>query len=160
MFELFLALGVAAALMAGIFLAFSSFVMPALDNIDSDNAIAAMQRINIDVFCWSFGILFFGIPIASLAIAVYSLTQWPSPWATHALLGSAIYLTGSLIVTIAGNVPLNNKLARIRPSAETAATAQTEWRAFTVPWTRWNHLRTLASAAAALAFLLAATVAR
>ena len=60
----------ASALMGGIFFAFSSFVMPALGRIPPAEGIRAMQRINIDVFHWSFVVAFFGTPAACLALAV------------------------------------------------------------------------------------------
>lgn len=61
-------IAIAAVVMAGVFFAFSSFVMTALGNIAPAEGIKAMQRINIDVFCWSFSLLFFGIPLASLGL--------------------------------------------------------------------------------------------
>jgi uncharacterized membrane protein len=52
-------------------------------------------------------------------------------------------------------VPLNNRLAELHPED---AEAQALWRFYLVRWTRWNHVRTFASLAAA-AFLVVAAVA-
>ncbi|WP_206050885.1 anthrone oxygenase family protein [Nocardioides speluncae] len=49
-------------------------------------------------------------------------------------------------VTIVGNVPLNNELVPLDPQA---ASAQEMWRDYLVDWTRWNTVRTIASAVAA-----------
>jgi len=57
------------------------------------------------------------------------------------------------LVTAAGNVPRNNALAKI--DADTVDPAG-EWSRFAIGWTRWNHVRTVASMAAAGAFVAAA----
>nr|BFF17936.1 hypothetical protein GCM10025730_14570 [Promicromonospora thailandica] len=57
------------------------------------------------------------------------------------LAGAAVYLVGTFAVTMAGNVPLNNRLLAARDKA-------VEWRATWRPWTRWNHVRTVAGVVA------------
>jgi len=136
-----LSIAIASAVMAGVFFAFSSFIMTALGNIKPAEGIRAMQRINIDVFCWSFSLLFFGIPLASLGLAVFAVWQWSQPNSLYYLMGSIVYLAGSFVVTIAGNVPLNNALARLDPEAHNAID---EWRTYLAYWTRWNHIRAVA----------------
>jgi len=75
-----------------------------------------------------------------------------APWA---LTGCALYLRGSIGVTRAFNVPLNDALAALQPDAAGAARA---WRRYATTWTAWNHVRTLtcAAATALLAIALAA----
>lgn len=136
-----LSIAVASAVMAGVFFVFSSFIMTALGNIKPAEGIRAMQRINIDVICWSFSLLFFGIPLASLGLGVFAVWQWPQPESIYYLMGSIVYLAGCFFVTVAGNVPLNNALARVDPDAHNAIE---EWRAYLVCWTRWNHVRAAA----------------
>ena len=51
------------------------------------------------------------------------------------------------VVTMAFNVPLNNAL--LRGGERDADT----WRRYLVEWTRWNHVRTVASLAAAALFI-------
>lgn len=143
---------VASAVMGGIFYGFSSFIMPALARVAPEEGIHAMQRINVDVYHWSFMGLFFGIPFACLGIGGYAIFRWDEPWAMYALLGSIVYVVGTFVVTAAGNVPLNEALAAVEaPTAEAAAT----WSRYLVEWTRWNHVRTAACILAA-AFLFAA----
>lgn len=153
MFWLTSAAALASALMAGVFFAFSSFIMPALGRIHPAEAIRAMQRINIDVFHWSFVVAFFGTPIVCVALAAQAIWQWHHPGALYQVAGCAIYLVGSLLVTGAGNVPRNNALAAVDADAADAARA---WERFALGWTRWNHVRTAASMAAAVAFVAAA----
>jgi len=151
-FWLLVVTAVASALMGGIFFGFSSFIMPSLGRIPPEEAIRAMQRINIDVFHWSFMGLFFGIPIACVAIGAQAILNWDAPGATFCLAGSVAYILGTFLVTAAGNVPLNNALAKVDPDTADAAQA---WTRYTVPWTRWNHVRTVACIAAAAAFIAA-----
>lgn len=149
MLELSLGIAVASAVMAGVFFAFSSFIMTALSNIAPAEGIRAMQRINIDVFCWSFSLLFFGIPLASVGLGIYAVLHFSQPESLYYLIGSIVYLAGSFFVTAVGNVPLNNSLARLDPDAHNAIE---QWRGYLVSWTRCNHVRTLACLAACLVF--------
>ena len=142
---------VACAMMGGIFFAFSSFVMPALGNIPAEEGVHAMQRINIDVFHWSFMGAFVVTPLACVAVAANSLLHWEEPGALYGVIGCAVYLLGTFAVTAFGNVPLNNTLAIVDTSIVDASHA---WSAFAPAWTRWNHVRTFASLAAAGWFLL------
>jgi uncharacterized membrane protein len=72
-----------------------------------------------------------------------------------AVAGAVLYIVGCIGVTIAGNVPLNDRLAEVQPDD---AGAESLWHMYLVRWTRWNHVRTAASLAAS-AFLLVAAVA-
>lgn len=141
MLELSLGIAVASAVMAGVFFAFSSFVMTALGNIQPAEGIRAMQRINIEVLCRSFSLLFFGLPVASVGLGVYALWHLSQPESVYYLLGGIVYLAGSFLVTIVGNVPLNDALARVDPDTDDA---NDEWRAYLSAWTRWNHVRATA----------------
>ena len=69
-----------------------------------------------------------------------------------ALLGCALYLVGCIGVTMFGNVPLNQRLANTDPGGDEA---ESLWGFYLSRWTRWNHVRTAASLAAAACFVLA-----
>ncbi|MGH1344071.1 MAG: DUF1772 domain-containing protein [Nannocystales bacterium] len=144
----------ASALLGGMFFAFSSFVMPALGNIAPHEAMRAMQRINIDVFCWSFAAVFFGVPIASLGLVGYAVLHWSEPWSGSLLAGGLLNTVGSLGATARGNVPLNERLAK---QSSSSADANSYWTAYAKPWVRWNSLRAAANLCAA-AVLFAALV--
>ena len=141
-----LGIAIAAATVGGIFLAFSSFLMTAFGNLHPSEGIRAMQRINIDVFCWSFTLLFFGVPLAFIGLGLYGLSHLNSPDADYLLVSGCIYLLGCIGVTMVGNVPLNEKLARVDPDSSQGAAL---WRSYLIQWTRWNHVRTAACLAAA-----------
>lgn len=139
------------ALVGGIFFAFSSFVMPALGRIPAAEGIRAMQRINIDVYHWTFMSAFLGTPIVCIVTAVLAVRGSHDQAALYAIIGCLVYILGNFVVTAAGNVPLNNALAAV--DADTVEAARV-WSRYLVSWTRWNHVRTAASVIAAGLFLV------
>ena len=66
--------------------------------------------------------------------------------------GSLLYLAGVVGVTVAANVPLNDRLAAQQPGT---AAADRFWVEYSRRWTRWNLLRSLAALAAAAAYVAA-----
>ena len=148
---LFLGTALACALMGGVFFAFSSFIMPALGRVPAEEAIRVMKRINIDVYHWTFMGTFFVTPLACVLSAIAGW-RWSEPVALWAIAGCILYGVGNFVVTAAGNVPLNDALAAVD---ENSVDAAREWARYTGPWTRWNHVRTVASTLAAGAFITA-----
>jgi uncharacterized membrane protein len=65
-------------LVAGVFFAFSTFVMSALARLQSKEGIAAMQAINITVINPWFMIALFGTAAACLFLTVSSLMNYPT----------------------------------------------------------------------------------
>ena len=130
---------------AGVFFAFSAFVMPALGRLPSGQGIAAMQSINKLAVTPAFMTALFGSALACAGLAAWSVMAWgerPAPWL---LAGGLLYLVGAIVVTIAANVPLNDALAATRPDGTGAAD---RWNGYLRRWTAWNHLRTAAALAA------------
>ncbi|MEO0373696.1 MAG: anthrone oxygenase family protein [Cyanobacteria bacterium P01_A01_bin.17] len=142
-----LIIAIAAAAMGGIFLAFSAFLMTAFGNLEPSEGIRAMQRINIDVFCWSFTLLFFGLPLTFISLGFYGIWHWDSPDSVYLLGSGLVYLVGCIIVTMFGNVPLNEKLARVNPESYQGSVL---WNRYLTQWTYWNHVRTVACLVAAV----------
>lgn len=148
--KLFAALG--CGLVAGVFFAFSTFVMSALAQRPPAQGIAAMQAINITVINPLFMTALFGTAAACIFLAIASLLKWHQPGAAYLLLGSLLYLIGTVGVTIAFNVPLNDALAAVKPDSTEGANL---WVSYLANWTAWNHVRTVAAIAAAASFTLA-----
>ena len=123
---------------AGVFFAFSTFVMPALARLPSALGIAAMRAINVAAINrWLMGALF-GTALPCVGIAVASLRWRSDPGVGFRLAGSAVYLAGVILVTIACNVPRNEALAVLR--ADDAAAAEA-WTRYLSEWVFWNHIR-------------------
>lgn len=128
-----------AGLVAGIFFAFSTFVMRALGRLRPTEGIAAMQAINVTVINPFFLVAFFGTGALCVFLAFRG-----------ALAASAFYVVGCLLVTMVFNVPLNNRLASVEPGD-----AGVLWTHYLARWTLWNHVRTAASFVAAGLFAAA-----
>jgi uncharacterized membrane protein len=139
-------------LIAGVFFAFSSFVMKALAQQPPAQGIAAMQSINITVINPWFMTVFLGTVTTCLVLSVSSLLKWHQPGANFLLLGSLLYLIGTFLVTMVGNVPLNNALAIADPNSIDGAKL---WTRYLSDWTFWNHIRTAAAIAAAAVLTIA-----
>jgi uncharacterized membrane protein len=139
-------------LMAGVFFAFSTFVMSALARLPAAQGIAAMQAINITAINPLFMTALFGTAGACLWLTVAALWRWSQPGAPYLLLGGLLYLLGTILVTIAFNVPLNDALARVEAGSTEGATL---WVSYLRNWTAWNHVRTVAALAASASFTLA-----
>jgi uncharacterized membrane protein len=141
-----------AGLVAGIFFAFSTFVMTALGRLPAPKSIAAMQSINVAVLNPAFFSVFFGTGLVSLALAIIALAEWSPPASAYLVAGALLYIVGSLLVTIIFNVPLNNQLKAVNAESSEGASL---WASYLTTWTAWNTVRTVASVAASTIFVLA-----
>ncbi|WP_096475842.1 DUF1772 domain-containing protein [Burkholderia stabilis] len=137
-------------LMAGVYFAFSTFVMTSLGRIAPQAGAAAMNAINVDIVRSPFMPLFLGTTLMALALAVIALFNRDQPGAMTALAGGVLYVFGMFAVTMAVNVPLNDALAAADPATAQGAAL---WTRYVHDWTMWNHVRTVASAAACVFFI-------
>lgn len=143
---------IGSGLVAGIFYAFSSFVMGALGRIPPEQGVNAMQSINIVVINRSFMLVFFGTAVVCLALLVGAYLWWGDLRGKLLLTGSVLYLAGCIGVTMRCNVPLNNALAAVQPGTPEAASL---WAHYLDRWTMWNTVRTLAPTASMVLFIAA-----
>jgi uncharacterized membrane protein len=139
------------ALLGGVFLAFSDFIMRSLARTSGVGGIEAMQVINREVFRYLFMTLFIGMAPVSLVLAGYGAFALSGPGSTLIALGGILYLVAGFGVTVAFNVPLNESLARMDLASEDTHRFWTE--TYLTRWTFWNSVRTAACTAAS-AFLL------
>ncbi|MGW0820561.1 anthrone oxygenase family protein [Streptomyces sp. NPDC002845] len=143
---------VGAGLVAGVFCAFSTFVMRGLAALPPAQGVAAMKAINVKALTPAFLGVFVGTAVLCVAITVVTLVVWPDEGKVELLLGSGLYLFGSLGVTRAANIPRNDALARLDPGTPEAAAY---WPSYVGEWTAWNHVRMVAAVAAAVSYVLA-----
>ncbi|WP_424969749.1 DUF1772 domain-containing protein [Dinoroseobacter sp. S76] len=137
------------ALVGGVFLAFSDFIMRSLAL--SGAGAGTMQVINREVFRWIFMGLFLGLAPLSIALALYALLALDGHGGALIAVAGLIYVVGVFGVTVLRNVPLNNALAELSLDAP-----ETErfWTGVYLPrWTFWNTVRAGACTLSA-AFLL------
>ena len=150
--DLILLTALGCGLVAGVFFAFSAFVMAALARLPPGQGIAAMQSINRVVINPVFLGAFLGTAAACAVLVVAAVLDWGDARAPKLLSGGLLYLSDTLAVTMAANVPRNNALAAVDPGSAEGATL---WAGYVRSWTAWNHVRCVAALIAA-AVLMAA----
>lgn len=139
-------------LMAGVYFAFSTFIMTALGRIPQAHGVSAMQSINAVILQSLFMPLFWGTTLAALVLAILALFRLSEPAAMAMLAAGILYVVGMFVLTLVFNVPLNNTLDAVDPASADAAAV---WARYLKDWTFWNHVRTVASAAACALFVAA-----
>jgi uncharacterized membrane protein len=139
-------------LVAGIFFAFSTFVMKALGKLPPPQGIAAMQSINVVVINPLFLATFLGTTVLCAVLAGAALFRWHEPGAAWLLAGGLLYVVGTFLVTVVFNVPRNNALAAADPASTDGASL---WARYLVSWTAWNHVRTAAAFVASALLIIA-----
>ena len=137
-----LAATVTTGLLAGLFYSYCISVMRALAGTDDRTFIEVMQRINVAIVNPWFLISFLG-SIACTAAAVVAHLKGDRALLVWLIAALVLNLVG-FAVTVAANVPLNDRLARLDLGGDLAlARAQ-----FETDWVRWNVARTVAHTAA------------
>lgn len=129
-------------LMAGVFFAFSTFVMRALASLPAPKGIAAMQAVNVVAVRSPFIVAFMGTAGLSLLLAILAGVRRGEVGATPLLGGCLLFLIGTFLVTVVFNVPMNDALAAVSPDSKEGATL---WADYLQRWTFWNHVRTVTS---------------
>lgn len=137
---------------AGVFFAFSTFVMSALARLAPAEGIAAMQSINRTAISPLFVVALFGTAIACAGLGVWAILAWGESGTDWTLAAAALYLAGSIAVTVGANVPRHDALASVASHDVAAASA---WDSYVRSWTAWNHVRTVAALAAAALLIVA-----
>lgn len=137
---------IGAATIGGVFFAFSTFVMQALGELSPAHGVAAMQRINVTVLNrWFLG-AFMGTALLSAGCIVVAFLPWDGVRSLATLAAGLLYLFGTFGVTIACNVPRNDRLKGLDA---TSAEAAGYWAVYLREWVFWNHVRTVAAIVAA-----------
>lgn len=142
-----LATAMGAATIGGTFFGFSNFVMPALALQPAPSGVRTMQSIDVTVMNGLFLSIFTGTAVLGAVLVVLTFFGG-SLWAA---VGAAAYIVGTFLVTMAINVPMNNRLSGLSAdSAEAAA----YWQTYLKNWVFWNSVRTVAALLALLLLIL------
>jgi uncharacterized membrane protein len=147
-----LAAALGCGLIAGVFFAFSSFVMRALARLPQGEGISAMQSINVSAINPLFLGVFLLTAAACAVLMGAAVLRWDGAGAPYVLAGGALYFVGTFLVTLIFNVPMNNTL---KPLGRADPRGATYWPHYLAGWTTWNHVRTVAALAAAVLLSLA-----
>jgi uncharacterized membrane protein len=142
---------VGAGVSAGVFFAFSTFVMKALGRLPDAEGFSAMNAINNAAPTPPFMLALFGTGALAIALSAVAIRHLNEHWAIYLVVASALFLV-SIVLTVAYHVPQNNALALVDPRSDGARRA---WTQYLSPWIAWNHVRTVTSLAGTTTFILA-----
>jgi len=132
---------VATGLQAGTYYTWASGVMPGLARVDDRTFVHAMQQMNIAIVNPVFMATFLGAPILAAA-AVATTSSSARPW----VIGGLAFAVATVVITAAGNMPLNNAIdaaGDVDRIADLAAVRAD----FESSWVRWNIVRAVTSTA-------------
>jgi uncharacterized membrane protein len=136
---------VSTGLMAGIFFTWSNAVKPGIGTLDDMTYMKAFQAMNRLILNPLFYLVFI-LPVLSIAISTYMSFGSTKEYVFELLLtATLIYCLGVFLVTIAGNIPLNEllehtdleKISQIELS-DLRGKIETKWNSF-------NLVRTISS---------------
>ena len=148
-----LLLGLSSALVAGVFQSFSDFIMRGLVLSTAASGIESMQQINRTVLRSAFLAIFLLLVPVTLGFAIYARFMLEGYSQIFIIAAAVAYLITVFLVTVIGNIPMNQRLASIRYTSEES---KSYWLIYGRVWTRWNHIRTICAIVTAVCFLLAA----
>ncbi len=130
-------------LTAGLCFTWSNAVTPGISNLDNISFLKSFQAMNRAIINKSFMIVFFG-PVIILFLNAYlfrndSISFWLF------LSAAVLFFVGIGLITIFGNVPLNEILDNSSLDALSKIQLQELRNTFEEPWIRWHTIRTLSS---------------
>jgi uncharacterized membrane protein len=151
------AAAVTVGMTTGVMYCYQTAVMPGIGRLSDREFITAFQAMDREIVNPIFiGPVFLG---GGALLVAATIAHRDEPRRFRRLVAaSATYLAGVVGVTMAGNVPKNDKLAEFRVAASTVQQAAAAREAFEGSWNRLHLVRTLASVAS-LALLSIAMVA-
>ncbi len=143
---------VGSGLMAGVYFAFSGFIMAAFARIETSAGILAMQSINDVILRSAFMPLFLGTSFAAAGVAVVALSDLSRSGAILMMSAGVLYFGGMFLSTLFFNGPLNKKL---KDADSHSAYGAEVWDLYLRRWTHWNHVRSIASLVSSVLFFIA-----
>lgn len=143
----------------GVLFSFAVGVMPGLHDLPDDEFITAFQHIDDAITNPLFTVVAFtGGAVALVAATVMERRDMRSPRFVLNAAASLLYIAGVVVVTMAGNVPKNDRLGKIDVATSTLAQLAAARSAFEGSWNTLNVVRTVAGVAALALVAVAATI--
>lgn len=130
-------------LTAGLCFTWGNAVTPGLGLLDNVTFLKSFQSMNRLIINGKFLLIFFG-PIMLLFLNTY-LAKYTSMGFWLFLVAAILFFIGVGLVTVFGNVPLNEVLDKSNLEALSEIELQKLRNKFEQPWNRWHNIRTLSS---------------
>jgi len=144
---------VASGLAAGVFMAFSDFLMESFRTARPACGIEAMQMINRKVYASLFVSILWGLFAAAPLLIGFAVMRGAGSACGWIVAGAGVYVLGVMVVTFVFNVPMNKELDVMDDSA---SETQVYWTSTYLPsWTLWNSVRAFATTVSGIGYLVA-----
>ena len=128
-------------------------VTPGVGRLVDLGYLQSFQQMNRAILNPTFFIVFFG-PFFLNLINIYVFRNAESSVLWLLILASALYFFGVVLVTIFGNVPLNEMLDKTDLISASASELKTLRERFEVNWNRWHLIRTITSVTSFILLLI------
>ena len=145
---------ISTGLMAGIFFTWTNAVTPGIGKLKDIEYLGALQAMNRVILNPAFYVLFI-CPVLTLPLAtLLNYNSDPALVFKLLLVASIIYLAGSFLVTIVGNIPINNLLHRSKLEKFSLENAKDLRSEIEEKWNTFNLIRTITSFIAFILLLI------
>ena len=126
-------------LSAGFFYAWEFTVIPGTKRVGDHTYIETMQSVNRAIINPAFMLIFFG-PLVFQLLSAYQFKGTTAFW--YLVAATAIYFFGSLLVTMMGNVPMNNALDLVNLKGLSPEQLINQRSSYEPKWNRLHLIRT------------------
>jgi uncharacterized membrane protein len=131
-------------LTAGLCFTWSNAVTPGIGKLDSLGYLQAFQAMNRSIINPVFIMVFFG-PVLVQFANVYLFKNAPKQILILLIAAAAVYFVGLFLVTVMGNVPLNEILDKTDLGSATSEELSSLRERFESRWNRLHMIRTVTS---------------
>lgn len=132
-------------LMAGIFFTWSNAVKPGIGKLGDIEYLRALQSMNRVILNNAFRIIFLGSIIAVALVPVFYFNLYPKNIFWLFVFTLVIYWTGVFVVTVSGNIPLNDILDKTNLESITLEEIKTLRKSIELKWNNYNLIRCISS---------------
>ncbi len=136
---------VSTGLIAGLFYAWSVSVTVGLGKLSAIEHLRAFQSLNREIQNPAFFLTFMGTAILLPLSTFWEFRSGVMPIFWLLISASAAYLIGVMVVTIFGNIPLNEAIDTLNLSEMPDLEVQNKRQLFENQWNRFNWIRTWSS---------------
>ncbi len=141
-------------LVAGLCFTWGNAVTPGIGQLDDLNYLSAFQKMNRSIL----NPTFYGVFMGSLLVGLVAVFANKGISPTHfwiVLIAMLIYFFGVILVTVFGNVPLNELLDKTDLAQSSAEQLSALRKKFEQPWNRFHMIRVITGTIAFALLILA-----
>jgi len=140
-------------ILAGVFFTWTNAITPGIGRLNDVSYLKAFQHMNRTILNPLFYIVFMGPLLLSLA-ATYVHKAYPAYILWMLIVATVIYFLGVFMVTILGNIPLNDMLDKTNLADISLEDARSLRDKFETKWNNLHLIRTISSTTSFLLLIL------